>query len=285
MKPYQTILLVLALATGMAIVFAGGTRRDRAKLSGGASPLSMALAIPQVEAPMPPPGLPPGFSVTEEPPLATITSVPEIMRTGYAVPAASAPSPVPDKKSSTVEIEIPLRPTVPGLRPVGLTPLKLPEDPQAVTPLPAARPKASPSRTKSLASLNGTFACTLESGRLALPQPVIEQLGASNKMLISPGPDTCLWITNQGHLDRLSERLEASPASEIDVRAFRRLYFAQVERAQVTSEGKLPVSERLLTFAGLTRDCVLVGIDDHFELWDAAKWIDYARRPVAGSDE
>jgi len=284
MKPYQTILLVLVLVSGVVFAFSGNSRRDKPKSSGTAN-LSMALAIPRADAPMPPPGLPPGFTVTEEPPLATMTIVSDIARAGYATPAASTPSPAPEKKSPVVEIEIPLRPSALGLRPVGLTPMKLPEEQQAVTPLPAARPKASPARAKSLASLNGTFACTLESGRLVLPQQVIEQLGATNKMLVSPGPDTCLWITNQGHLDRLSERLEASPASEIDVRAFRRLYFAQVERAQVTADGKVPISERLSTFAGLNRDCVLVGIDDHFELWDAGKWMDYARRPAAGSDE
>lgn len=284
MKPYQTILLVLVLVSGVVFAFSGNSRREKSKPI-ETSRLSMALAIPSTETPMPPPGLPPGFTVTEEPPLATITTISDIVRAGYAAPTASTPSPTPEKKSPAVEIEIPLRPSALGLRPVGLTPMKLPEEQQAVTPLPAARPKASPARAKSLASLNGTFACTLESGRLVLPQQVIEQLGATNKMLVSPGPDTCLWITNQGHLDRLSERLEASPASEIDVRAFRRLYFAQVERAQVAADGKLPVSERLLTFAGLSRECVLVGIDDHFELWDATKWMDYARRPAAGSDE
>ena len=68
---------------------------------------------------------------------------------------------------------------------------------------------------------------------IALPAGALEQLGGiGQQLLVSPGPDTCLWITNQPHLDRLSERLESSPAAETDIRAFRRLYFAQVERAR-----------------------------------------------------
>lgn len=65
----------------------------------------MALAIPSTETPMPPPGLPPGFTVTEEPPLATITTISDIVRAGYAAPTASTPSPTPEKRARLLKLK------------------------------------------------------------------------------------------------------------------------------------------------------------------------------------
>src|SRR5262249_49871504 len=104
-----------------------------------------------------------------------------------------------------------------------------------------------------------------------------DQLGNIDTVLVSPGPDECLWLTNQAHLDRLAERLEHSPAREIDVRVFRRLYFAQTEKTPLSADGRVTISDRMAQFAGLHQEVVPVGIDDHFELWDVNHWRQYTR--------
>ena len=40
----------------------------------------------------------------------------------------------------------------------------------------------------------------------------------------------------------------------------------------MSSDGQLSISDKLVQFAGLHQDVVLIGIDEHFELWDAARW-------------
>jgi MraZ protein len=99
-------------------------------------------------------------------------------------------------------------------------------------------------------------------------------------VLISPGPDKCLWLTNQPHLDRLTTRLENSPAREADLRVFRRLYYAQTVKVPM-KEGRVAIADRLAQFAGLDQELVLVGIDDHFEIWDAARWRRYTQAKKA----
>ncbi len=119
--------------------------------------------------------------------------------------------------------------------------------------------------------LTGTFQCSLdEKNQLTLPRTIRDQLAGSDTVMISPGPDKCLWLTNQSHLERLGERLEQSQANETDVRVFKRLYFAQTEKLPVNGDGRVALPDRLAQFAGLHQELVLVGIDDHFEVWDAA---------------
>jgi MraZ protein len=147
---------------------------------------------------------------------------------------------------------------------------------ESVKPLPILR-KPAQAKVRSL-PLTGTFPCNLdEKHGVALPRAIRDQLGNCDTVLVSPGPDQCLWVTNQAHLDRLSERLDQSPAREIEVRVFKRLYFAQTERVPV-SDGRVQISERLALFAGLNGEVVLVGIDDHFELWDVNRWKAYTQQ-------
>jgi MraZ protein len=158
------------------------------------------------------------------------------------------------------------------------------EDLEVVRPLPSVRKEAPAVRSRVVLPLTGTFPANLDDKRgITLPRSIREQLGNTQTILVSPGPDQCLWLTNQAHLDRLADRLEKSPAREADVRVFKRLYFAQTEKIPVSPEGRLTISERLSQFAGLHQEVVLVGIDDHFELWDVARWRQYTQDKSAAS--
>ncbi len=152
------------------------------------------------------------------------------------------------------------------------------DDTEPVKPLPTLRSKPPAPKAKVL-PLTGTYQCSLDDkGRLTLPRAIRDQLGFSDTVMLSPGPDKCLWLTDQPHLERLGERLDQSQANEADVRVFKRLYFAQTEKLAINSDGRVTVPERLGQFAGLHQEVVLVGIDDHFEVWDAARWRSYTQQ-------
>lgn len=124
--------------------------------------------------------------------------------------------------------------------------------------------------------LTGTFPKTLdEKNRLGLPKRVREQLEEATTLYVTPGPDGCLWLFHQGGLERLAEKLDESPATDAEARVFRRLYFAQAEAADIDRAGRMLISERLVQFAGLSREVVLIGVRDHLELWDAGRWQRY----------
>jgi MraZ protein len=145
-------------------------------------------------------------------------------------------------------------------------------------PLPAMRPKTAPAKPKVVMALTGTYPCNIDDKRsITLPRAVRDQFGDAEVVLVSPGPDQCLWLTDPAHQERLADRLEHSPAREVDVRVFKRLYYAQTEKTPVGADGRVAVSDRLTAFAGLSQEVVLVGIDDHFEIWDAARWKQYTQ--------
>ena len=40
-------------------------------------------------------------------------------------------------------------------------------------------------------------------------------------------------------------------------------------------QGRVPVSKRLIEYAGLSKDVVLVGANTRLEIWDAEEWNKY----------
>ena len=124
--------------------------------------------------------------------------------------------------------------------------------------------------------LTGTHPRTLDDKkRLALPKRVREQLGDIEQLFVTPSTDQSLSLYDPHGLENLAARLDQTPATDSEARVFRRLFFAQMEAVDVDNNGRILIPERLVQFAGLEHEVVLVGVRDHLELWDARKWQEY----------
>lgn len=133
--------------------------------------------------------------------------------------------------------------------------------------------------------LTGTHPRTFDDKkRLTLPRRVREQLGEPKTLFVTPGPDQCLWVFSQDALEQLAGKLDEAPATDAEARVFRRLYFAQTEAVDVDRNGRVLVPDRLIQFAGLGHEVVLIGVRDHLELWDAGRWQGYLEQNASRFD-
>ena len=124
--------------------------------------------------------------------------------------------------------------------------------------------------------LTGTHPRTLDDKkRLVLPKRVREQLGEPETLFVTPGPDQSLWLFTQECLEKQADRFDQATPGDGEARVFRRLYFAQTEAVDVDRSGRILVPERLVQFAGLQHEVVLIGVRDHLELWDGPRWQEY----------
>lgn len=133
--------------------------------------------------------------------------------------------------------------------------------------------------------LTGTYPRTLdEKKRVALPRRIREQLGQPGQLFITQGLDQCLWVFSQAGLEKLAEKLDQAPATDAEVRLFRRLFFSQAESAEVDRNGRILIPDRLLDLAGLKHEVVLIGVRDHLELWNAERWQKYNQENASRFD-
>jgi MraZ protein len=124
--------------------------------------------------------------------------------------------------------------------------------------------------------LTGTYPRTLDDkNRLALPSRIREQLAKARQLFVAQGLDQCLWVYDRAGLEKLAEKLDQVSATDGEVRTFRRLFFAQMEAVDLDKTGRVLIPERLVQFAGLGHEVVLIGVRDHLEVWDAGRWQQY----------
>jgi len=133
--------------------------------------------------------------------------------------------------------------------------------------------------------LTGTHPRTLdEKKRFALPRRIREELGDVAKLFVTQGLDRCLWLYRPAEMQQLAAKLDEHPATNEEVRTFRRLFFAKMEAVDVDRAGRVLMPERLMQVANLKHDVVLIGVQDHLELWDLGRWQEFEAANAARFD-
>src|SRR5574340_245488 len=126
--------------------------------------------------------------------------------------------------------------------------------------------------------LTGTFARSLdEKQRVAIPRALREDMECNKGgvLFVAPGTDLSLAIYSQEAFERLASRWAEVPPTREDVRAFTRLLYARAQRVEIDSQGRIRIPSDLAELAGLKKDVVLLGVQDHLELWAAEHWQSY----------
>lgn len=126
-----------------------------------------------------------------------------------------------------------------------------------------------------MSMLTGTYEHSLDpKGRLIIPSKLREELGEN--YIITRNVDKCLAIYPEAEWKRFKEKLDTLPKiSSEAARRLRRFYFGNSMTMESDKQGRVLIPQPLREYAGLDRDVVLVGVDDHLEIWDQAAWNKY----------
>ncbi len=92
--------------------------------------------------------------------------------------------------------------------------------------------------------LTGTFPRSVdEKQRIAIPKRVRDSLnlGESTELFIGPGTDGSLALYTKEGLEAFAQRLQAASPAQQDVRAFHRVFYAQIEQVDLDSQGRIRV--------------------------------------------
>lgn len=112
-----------------------------------------------------------------------------------------------------------------------------------------------------------------EKGRLIIPAKF---RGESNKtFIVTRGLDQCLFVYGQEEWEKLEEKLAALPLTKKDARAFTRFFFSGANDCRLDRQGRINIPEPLTRYASLQKECVVVGVSNRMEIWDAEVWDDY----------
>jgi len=120
----------------------------------------------------------------------------------------------------------------------------------------------------------GTYSPRLDDkGRLFLPAKFRDELAAG--LVITKGQERCLYVFATDEFAAITTRLREAPTTARAARDYSRVFFASAHDEAPDKQGRITVPPALRDYAGLDRECVVIGANTRVEIWDSAAWADY----------
>ncbi len=113
-------------------------------------------------------------------------------------------------------------------------------------------------------------------GRLLLPKKLRELL-KGDTFILTKGFDFCLAGFDRDDWEtRAKDLLQVSLLEQENLKK-RRLLISSVVYLDIDNQGRFVIPKNLLDYAQLKNEAVIIGVGDHFEIWNPEKWSNYAQ--------
>jgi MraZ protein len=121
--------------------------------------------------------------------------------------------------------------------------------------------------------LTGEFYNTLDDkGRVSLPARLRSAL-SGNTLVLTQGADDCLWLYPPEEWKTLLRVVMESTSPFLSrSRIVRRRIIGPAQEVEIDRAGRIAVPQSLRDFAGLSKDCVVLGQYEYIEIWDAERY-------------
>jgi MraZ protein len=108
-------------------------------------------------------------------------------------------------------------------------------------------------------------------GRLSVPTRHRDVLLATalGQLTITKHPHGCLMLFPRTEWEKFRERIAALP---MEAQWWKRIFLGNAMDVEMDGTGRVLVSPELRAAAGINKDTVLLGMGNHFELWDKATY-------------
>ena len=121
----------------------------------------------------------------------------------------------------------------------------------------------------------GTFTPKLDDkGRLTLPAKFREEL--ADGLMVVKGQDRSLAVYPRSEFLVRAKKAAAVSRTNPRARAFVRNLAASADEQSPDAQGRITIQAVHRNYAGLTKECVVIGNVDFVEIWDAEAWETYS---------
>ena len=116
----------------------------------------------------------------------------------------------------------------------------------------------------------GYFEHTLDDkGRLSLPKRIKEGLLENASLYVLKGFEGCLSVYNESEFNKLCQECEKISFNHKNSRSYLRIVLSSVVQLNLDKVGRIQLPSQILSKYNIKKDVVILGVGDHFEIWDS----------------
>ena len=109
-----------------------------------------------------------------------------------------------------------------------------------------------------------------DKGRLILPSKFRDILG--EEFVVTRGLEECLFVYSKEEWLKITSRLNNLPFTRKDARSFMRFFLSGATATVFDKQGRINITSPLVSYAGLEKECVIIGVGDRLEIWSLQNW-------------
>lgn len=123
----------------------------------------------------------------------------------------------------------------------------------------------------------GEYTISVTDGaRIVIPKKIRENL-KGNIFVLTKGFDECLsGYDKDDWQKRTQELLNVSLLNKENIEK-KRLVFAGAAYVNIDDQGRFVIPKALLEFIKVSNNVSIIGVGDHFEIWNTSKWQEYEK--------
>src|SRR4030043_2131196 len=122
----------------------------------------------------------------------------------------------------------------------------------------------------------GEFRYSLdEKNRLMIPSRIRVEI-PGNSIILTRGVEQCLWLFTHEEWKKVCQSLVGSTSLfQEKARLMQRRIVAPAQETEVDRTGRIIIPPTLREFAGLKKECIILGIQSYLEIWDEGRYTAY----------
>jgi MraZ protein len=113
-----------------------------------------------------------------------------------------------------------------------------------------------------------------EKGRLLIPAKLRTEL-EGECLVLTRGVESCLWLFQSEQWRSLAEQLTQSTSLfQKRARILKRRIIAPAQEVEIDKAGRINIPPTLREYAELTKDTVILGLENYMEIWSEAAYLE-----------
>jgi MraZ protein len=116
-----------------------------------------------------------------------------------------------------------------------------------------------------------------QKGRVAIPAKMRNALNpeAKNTFTVTRGFEQCIFVYPLDRWERMEAEMEELNIYRSQTRNFIRSVLMYAEEVTLDAQGRVGIPKRLLQFAGVEGEALIIGALDHIEIWNPDSFQDF----------